>query len=108
MSLRKDRMRVAIAAGNLIAQRRKLQGKTEWLLDGFERWRPVIIVGGGFVAGLLIGRGKLSDATRSAVSAASLSMALMRSSLGSMLLTKAFQGIPRPAAQNPPDNGLQG
>lgn len=98
MSLKSDRQRVALASENLIARRKALHRKTDWLLEGFERWKPTLIVGGGLIAGFLIGRGTLSNATRSAISIASVSMALMRSSLGSMLLAKTFQSSPRPAA----------
>ncbi len=99
MSLKNDRQRVAVAAATLTARRYALQKKSDWLFDGFERWQPALLVGSGLIAGLFIGRGKLNNATRSVISAAGLSMAFMRSSLGSMLLARtAFHGRPSKTA----------
>ena len=91
MSLKQDRQRVQLAARRLISQRRQLHRETQRLSDDFERYRPILIVGGGLIAGLLIGRGKLTDATRAVSSMAALGMSLMRSSLGTLMLSRTFR-----------------
>lgn len=96
MSLKDDRQRVRSASVNLIARRQKLKLKTEDLSDRFERWRPTLLVGGGFVAGLLMGRGRLRDVTRSVHSTASFGWSLIRSSAGSMLVARILQSRTRP------------
>ena len=103
MSLKHDRERVRIAAAKLLEYRRQLHRQTQWLSDGFERYRPAILIGGGLIAGLLIGRGKLNDVTRSIVSAAGLGWTLMRSSIGTMLLARSFQ---RPGRSDPQANRM--
>ncbi len=108
MSLKKDRQRVQLAAKHLIAQRRQLHRQTQWLAEGLERFRPALLVGGGLIAGLLIGRGKLSDATRSVSAFAGLGMSLMRSSIGTIVLSRAFRASADPDAQAQNGENSQG
>ncbi len=103
--LHENRQRVRHAAARLSVERDRFKRQTAWLRDGFERYRPIILLGGGFGAGLLLGRSQLVQATRSIRSISSLGFGLMRSSLGSMLVAAALRGIPHdkhkpaPAAQ---------
>lgn len=90
MSLKEKRQQVRIASAHLIAQRTRLRARTEWLGNKLEQWRPALLVGGGLIAGMLIGRGSFQKATRSVLSAASLGWALMRSSAGTLLLAKTL------------------
>lgn len=98
MSLKNKRQQVQIAAARLQASRIRLHQRAQWLFDGLERYRPALLVGGGFAAGLMLGRGKLSDATRAIVSTAGLGLTLLRSSFGTMLLARTFQ---RPRQSDP-------
>lgn len=91
MSLKQDRQQVQWSARNLLAKRRQLHRQTQWLSDGFERFRPALLVGGGLITGLLLGRGKLTDATRTVASLAGLGMTLMRSSIGTIILSRTFR-----------------
>ena len=106
MPRRKDLAIVRVAAGELIASRQALRRETTWLRDGFERYRPAILVGGGFVAGMLIGRKQFSSAARSIASTANLSLALLRSSLGSMLIAATVRKVSSPDSplRPPPDH----
>lgn len=94
-TLRRDRQHVRAAALRLIGARRQLHRQTSRLRERFDRYRPALVVGGGFLAGMLLGRNLFAKATRSAFSIASLGIGLMRSSLGSMLLARILrQGAP--------------
>lgn len=99
MSLKLDRQHVQRAARSLSVQRRQLHRQTQELSDGFERFRPVLLVGAGLVAGLLVGRGKLTDATKAVASIAGLGMTLMRSSIGTIVLSRTFRASAESAAQ---------
>ncbi len=94
MSLKQERRLAGAAALNLISQRRALYRNTLSLREKFRRYRPAILVAGGLLTGVLLGRSKLQNATRSALSAAGLGISLMRSSLVSMLVAKAFESEP--------------
>lgn len=96
--LRTDRQLVRDAALRVIGERQKFHRHATQLRDGYDRYRPVILLGGGFVAGFLIGRKQFPQAARSVFSMASLGFSLMRSSLGSMLIAATLRRIP--AADN--------
>ena len=108
MSLKLDRQHVQRAARRLRVERRQLHRETRWLSDGFERVRPALLVGGGLLAGLLIGRGKLTDATRAVASIAGLGMTLMRSSIGTIVLSRTFRASAESAAQSTKRSHPQG
>ncbi len=99
MSQKQDRQRVQSAARRLRVQRRQLHRQTQGLSDGFERFRPALLIGGGLLAGVLIGRGKLTDATRAVASIAGLGMTLMRSSIGTIVLSRTFRASGESAAK---------
>lgn len=84
--LRRDRQQVRDAAVRVIDARRQLQQQTSSLRERFDRYRPAILVGGGFLAGLVLGRKQFVHAARSAFTIASLGVGVARSALGSMLL----------------------
>ena len=94
-SLRKDRELVRKAAVRLIVEREQFNQHTTWLRECFDRHRPWILVGGGFGAGLLLGRKQFVQAARSILSITSLGFGLMKSSLGSMLVAATLRKTPR-------------
>lgn len=107
MSIKNDRRRVRIASAQLLVKREEMHRRADWLASEFEHYRPALLVGGGLLAGFFLGRGKLSSATRSIVSAASVGMSLMRSSFGSMLLAKTLRR-PDHASPRTPVSRAQG
>lgn len=105
-NLTRDRQLVRNAAIRLTDERNRFRQQTAIFRVGFDRYRPVILLGGGFVIGLLLGRKQLAQATRSIASIASLSIGLMKSSLGSLLIattlgksTARSNSKPAPATQ---------
>ena len=90
----KDRKLVRDAALRVIGERQKFQQHAAQLRDGYDRYRPVLLLGGGFATGFLIGRKHFPQAVRSILSMASLGFSLMRSSLGSMLVAATLRNIP--------------
>lgn len=104
--LRTDRQLVRDAALRVIGERQKFHQHAAELRDGYDRYRPVILLGGGFAAGFLIGRKHFPQAVRSVFSMASLGFSLMRSSLGSMLVAATLRKIP--AADKAPSRTAEG
>lgn len=100
--LTKERQLVRVAAIRLIDERRRFQQKTACVREGFDRYRPTILLGGGFVLGLVLGRKQLVQATRSIASIASVSIGLMKSSLGSMLVAATLGQTPRSSRKPAP------
>ncbi|MEO7012717.1 MAG: hypothetical protein ABI127_00295 [Dokdonella sp.] len=92
--LSKQREMVRDAALRVIDERRRFSLLTLRLRDGYERYRPGILLGGGFVAGFLLGRKQFAQAVRSVFSGANFGFALMRSSLGSMLIAATVRKVP--------------
>lgn len=93
--LKKDRQLVREAAMHLIAERGRFDRQTVRLREGFDRYRPALLLGGGFAMGVLLGRKQFVQATRSLASMTSLGFNLMRSSLGSMIVAATFRKAPR-------------
>ena len=104
-NLRRDRQHVRDAAMRAIDARGQLQRHTSGLRELYDRYRPAILVGGGLLAGLVLGRKQFVHAARSAFTIANLGIGVARSSLGSVLLaTTLHKGSPtarhaRPAAR---------
>ncbi len=90
-SLRKNRQLVREAALRVIGERQKFHQQTAGMRDGLDRYRPAILLGGGFVGGFLIGRKQFAQAVRSMLSIANFGFALMRSSLASMLVAATLR-----------------
>ena len=108
MNRHKDLAIVRAAARELIVRRQGLRQQTTCLRDGFERYRPAILFGGGFVAGLLIGQQRFSSAVRSIASTANLGFVLLRSSLGSMLIAATLRKASSPDSAPQPTPNHQG
>jgi hypothetical protein len=90
VSLGDDRRRVRAASENLAVLRNSLHQRTTLVRDWFEDHRAIILVSGGFVAGLLAGRRSFASVASSILSTASLGMSLMRSPLASLLMAKSL------------------
>lgn len=90
MRLFRDRQLAKIAADNLVRRRGKFRAQTAWLHDGVERHRPALLVGGGLMAGWLLGRLSVPGALRRVGTALSLGIALLRSPLGPLSLAVVF------------------
>ena len=102
---RRARQHVGDAATRAIDARRQLQRQTSGLRELYDRYRPAILVGGGLLAGLVLGRKQFVHAARSAFTIANLGIGVVRPSFGSMLLAATLhKGSPtarhaRPAAR---------
>lgn len=92
--VRKDRELVRAAALQLIRERDRFDQQTMRLRNRYDRYRPGVLLGGGFVIGLLLGRKQFLQATRSVLSITSLGFGLMKSSLGSMLVAATLRKTP--------------
>lgn len=87
----KDRERVRVAARHLVIERQRFDEVASNFRVGFDRYRPMILIGGGFAVGFVLGRKRFLEATRSVLSIANLGAALMSSSLGSMLVAATMR-----------------
>lgn len=86
MKLHRDRHMAALAAANLVLRKRQYQEHAGWLHQLALRYRPALLVGGGFLAGTLLGQARLGSATRKLGAAVSVASVVMRSALGPVLL----------------------
>lgn len=86
MRLLRDRARAQQAAYRLVRRKQRFREQSAWVHDGVERHRPALLVGGGLLAGWLFARLSMGGAARKASSVLSLGTALLRSSLGPLVL----------------------
>ncbi|HMM66477.1 MAG TPA: hypothetical protein PKC03_06010 [Dokdonella sp.] len=107
MRLFRDRRRAQAAANTLILRRHQFREQSAWLHDGVERHQPAILVGGGLLAGWLLGRLSVVGAARRATTAMSLGATLMRSSLGPIVLATLL-GRRRGSRKREADTEAQG
>jgi hypothetical protein len=108
MSLRRDRKQVRVAAERLRALQAQLVGQTLLLRIGLERGRPFVIVGGGLIAGWLIGNRQRRQSVRALASLASLADAFMRSPIGPLAVSALSGRLRRPARASAGASGAQG
>jgi hypothetical protein len=108
VSLADDRRQVLVASKVLSLQRTRLHQRSAPLRDWVENHRATILVTGGFLSGLLLGRRQFASVASSIVSTANLGISLMRSSLASILLAKSIQEPARTTAEAETSAGPQG
>lgn len=107
MKLIHDRKRAQAAANTLVLRRQQFREQSAWVHDGVERHRPAILVGGGLLAGWLLGRLSVVGAARRATAAMSLGATLMRSSLGPIVMATLL-GRRRGSRKREADTEAQG
>jgi hypothetical protein len=87
MNLTRKREAADLAAAILVGQRKQLSSRYAGLMHTFDRYRPAILVGGGFLGGYILGNRKTARLATGVLSLTSLGMSLMRSPLGALALT---------------------
>ncbi len=84
MKLGEDREAVRRAEQRLAQTRVLYHESTHWLHGAITRHRAVGLVGGGILAGLILGRLPLAKAGRAALSIATLGLSVLKTPLGAM------------------------
>jgi hypothetical protein len=86
MKLLRDRKHAEQAARRVLARRQEYRLDSAGLRQFAERHRTALLTGGGFLAGMLLGRIETTAAARKLGAALSALTLLARSSLGHLLL----------------------
>ena len=90
MNLRADRDKANAAANRLALRQRRYRRSKNDLGADIATWQPVVLVGGGLIAGSLLSRLRIARVARAAMTTVSVTMMIARTTFGSIALAALF------------------